>query len=301
MVFNQRDADLILKIHIPRQHIQDRTIWGPEVDGKFSLKSCYKAVCGELREEDSREWSKIWQARIPPKVKSFMWQTCSKCLPTKDLLRLKKVYCDEKCLPCSHGSINNFIEWINYMISSLNKDQIGNLFMVCWNLWNLRNNIHWNNQSLESARITVRRAQNVYFDWFEANKNKQEGMKNAIDTQHAKLGFGWVLRDEQGHFIAAKGLKWRGSYSSKEAEAVSIRESLTWLKSHAFDKIIVETDSLPVVQGLKSTGFSRGWIRDQPMYSVVVAACMVHDVLVIYDEFLASALDFEIWVEANKV
>lgn len=66
------------------------------------------------------------------------------------------------------------------------------------------------------------------------------------------MGFGCVVRDDLGHFVAARGSHWRGYYSSKEAEAVAIRESLSWLKTLNIDKVIIETDSLQVTQGLNS-------------------------------------------------
>ncbi|XP_031130585.1 uncharacterized protein LOC116032236 [Ipomoea triloba] len=74
----------------------------------------------------------------------------------------------------------------------------------------------------------------------------------AIDKQGARMGFGCVVRDDLGHFVAARGSHWRGYYSSKEVEAVAIRESLSWLKTLNIDKVIIETDSLQVTQGLNS-------------------------------------------------
>lgn len=75
----------------------------------------------------------------------------------------------------------------------------------------------------------------------------------AINKENSCMGFGCVLRNDLGQFIAAKGAYWMGSFTSREAEAVAIRETLSWLKSHNFDNIHVETDSLQVVQGLNST------------------------------------------------
>lgn len=43
----------------------------------------------------------------------------------------------------------------------------------------------------------------------------------AMDLNNALMGFGWIIRDEDGHFIAAKGRSCAGSFSVKEAEAVS--------------------------------------------------------------------------------
>lgn len=52
--------------------------------------------------------------------------------------------------------------------------------------------------------------------------------------------------------MAARGAHWKGKLSPKEAEAVVIRESLHWLKSLTVDNIVIETDSLQVVQSINS-------------------------------------------------
>nr|GMD46977.1 uncharacterized protein LOC109155085 [Ipomoea batatas]GMD46978.1 uncharacterized protein LOC109155085 [Ipomoea batatas] len=138
----------------------------------------------------------------------------------------------------------------------------------------MRNSIIWNNQTLDSAEATVRSARTYYKDWtnvvtedhVEVKKDitdvkwtkPQEGFLKlnvdaAIDKHTGNMGFGCVLRNNHGSFVAACGLRWRGIYNAKEAEAIAIRESLSWLKSNNFDNINVETDSLLVVQGLKST------------------------------------------------
>nr|GMD06060.1 uncharacterized protein LOC109186215 [Ipomoea batatas] len=74
----------------------------------------------------------------------------------------------------------------------------------------------------------------------------------AINKQGSCMGFACVLTNEFGGFVAAKGTQWRGVFSPREAEAVAVREALSWLKSHNFDKVQIETDSLQVVQGINA-------------------------------------------------
>lgn len=161
-IFNQRDTELILKIPIPRQQVQDKIIWGPEVDGKFSVKSCYKAIHGVMPESESKNWSRFWQCKIPHKVKTFLWQACTMTLPTKDSLRAKRVNCDDKCqlclsgkesvfhlfvecdyakacwsylrLQCHAGSYTNFQDWMSTMSTSLSNTQACTLYIVCWKI-----------------------------------------------------------------------------------------------------------------------------------------------------------------------
>jgi len=76
----------------------------------------------------------------------------------------------------------------------------------------------------------------------------------AINKRDATMGLGSVIRDEDGNFVAARGAQWRGIFTPREAEAVAIREALSWIKSHNMDNVNVETDSLHVVQCLNSKG-----------------------------------------------
>lgn len=69
-----------------------------------------------------------------------------------------------------------------------------------------------------------------------------------MDSQNNRLGFGWVLRNDRGTFITC--ISRVGNYTPKEAEAMSIREALAWLKLHGFERVNVETDALLVVQNL---------------------------------------------------
>ncbi|XP_031120261.1 uncharacterized protein LOC116023402 [Ipomoea triloba] len=79
----------------------------------------------------------------------------------------------------------------------------------------------------------------------------------AIEKNNLRMGFGSTLRDEEDKFIAARGAQWHGAFSSREAEAVVIREALSWIKNINFAKVHIETNSLQVVQWLNSMrGFS---------------------------------------------
>lgn len=51
------------------------------------------------------------------------------------------------------------------------------------------------------------------------------------------MGFGSILRDDNGDFVAAKGIQWTSIFSPKEAEAVAVREALSWLKQNNIYKV----------------------------------------------------------------
>nr|GLL29426.1 uncharacterized protein LOC109186242 [Ipomoea trifida] len=75
----------------------------------------------------------------------------------------------------------------------------------------------------------------------------------AFDRNHKTMGCGHVLRDSRGRFVVARGVQWSGSYSPKEAEAVAVKEALSWTKHSDLDKVFVEIDSLSVVKMNRTT------------------------------------------------
>ena len=46
-----------------------------------------------------------------------------------------------------------------------------------------------------------------------------------------------------------------GSFSPREAEAISVQEALSWLKEKGVDKCIVEPDSLQTIEGIRQTSY----------------------------------------------
>ncbi|XP_031121132.1 uncharacterized protein LOC116024378 [Ipomoea triloba] len=52
----------------------------------------------------------------------------------------------------------------------------------------------------------------------------------AFNEANNSMGLGWVLCDDQGRFLASKSMCITGCYGVKEAEAICIREALSWLK-----------------------------------------------------------------------
>lgn len=72
----------------------------------------------------------------------------------------------------------------------------------------------------------------------------------AVFADERRVGLGSVIRDESGKFVAALCCNIRGNYSPRDAEVLSIREALSWLKSMKLSKVIVETDCLQAFNAL---------------------------------------------------
>ena len=71
-------------------------------------------------------------------------------------------------------------------------------------------------------------------------------MDAGVFSSQSRYSFGGVIRDSGGAFIAAKCQRFPGLFRPREAEALVVREALSWIKNLQLSKIIVEIDCLNV-------------------------------------------------------
>ncbi len=108
-LFLPYDAEAILKIPLSGRAQEDKLFWFSTRDGKYTMRSGYKLLLKEARAsrpECSKQWDpdplwkKIWGARVPAKIKSFLWRACHDSLPTKSGLFHRKVVPSPLCELC---------------------------------------------------------------------------------------------------------------------------------------------------------------------------------------------------------
>lgn len=68
-----------------------------------------------------------------------------------------------------------------------------------------------------------------------------------------RYNYAFVIRDHQGSLIEAISKCVLGRVSPEFAEALGIREALTWIKDKQYITALLETDYLQVVQLIRST------------------------------------------------
>ena len=105
--FLPHEASTILKISISYNLPQDSLIWIGNKRGTFLVNSAYHIATGlvdtsEDGESTSRTllWKRIWQQKVPPKLKIFAWRTCVNGLPTMQNLNHKGIHCSSFCPLC---------------------------------------------------------------------------------------------------------------------------------------------------------------------------------------------------------
>ncbi|KAK6121841.1 hypothetical protein DH2020_044454 [Rehmannia glutinosa] len=75
----------------------------------------------------------------------------------------------------------------------------------------------------------------------------------ALRFDRNTTGIGMIIRDDKGEFVVARTITYPGVFAPKEAEAIGVREALSWIKSLCFHQVVVESDAKYVVEGIYST------------------------------------------------
>lgn len=162
-VFDSRDANIILSI--PLNHDTHETwYWRREKLGTYTVKCAY-SMLQELKEgqciaPNSGMWRKLWNQKIPPKVKHFISRACSNCLPTKDMLQTKRVQVNNIYPVCNiysesvlytlvsysyanacwsrvyqeplFGDFGSFFEWLQLVFDQQSSNKVTITAIVCW-------------------------------------------------------------------------------------------------------------------------------------------------------------------------
>ncbi|XP_058741168.1 uncharacterized protein LOC131613523 [Vicia villosa] len=152
------------------------------------------------------------------------------------------------------------------------KKDAGRFAMVVESLWKNQNNIVWNNNREDLARIGIQAYYN-WFDWFNArddlgvnidpqlpmvrNPPAVGWLKCNVDAgfnnYHQTTNRAWWLRDNLGRFLVA-GVAWdKGITSPIEAEALALKEAIQTAITMNLNNVIFESDSQVVIHAINST------------------------------------------------
>ncbi|KAM7531912.1 hypothetical protein LguiB_035322 [Lonicera macranthoides] len=170
--------------------------------------------------------------------------------------------------------VNSIPQWWNDIVRRFTFQNIAVAAAVLWSLWESRNAAVFGPRSY-SAAFTINKANLALGEWLSVaqcpsaaapvSANVQQSsvywqkpplgvVKCNVDATifeaNKSIGFGGVLRDSAGGFLAAIQGTLQGSYSPLLAEAVGMRKVLSWLKDFSSSPVIVETDSQVLAYGV---------------------------------------------------
>ncbi|KAG7579374.1 Reverse transcriptase zinc-binding domain [Arabidopsis thaliana x Arabidopsis arenosa] len=106
--FDPEDVALISAIHVGAPTKEDSLGWHFTKSGKYTVKSGYHTTRLEKLETNLTFFgpdinplkAHSWQVHCPPKIRHFLWQILTGCVPVTENLRRRGINCDTGCARC---------------------------------------------------------------------------------------------------------------------------------------------------------------------------------------------------------
>ncbi|XP_019190793.1 PREDICTED: uncharacterized protein LOC109185268 [Ipomoea nil] len=165
--------------------------------------------------------------------------------------------------------------WIEEMWTALPNHMIEKVVTLCWAIWENRNSMVWDSQSTDQRTMVCMAL--AYVQNWKAAQSSHTATPHAVqphirdvawsppppgyyklnidvsmDFEHRRMGYGWILRDEEGVVMGAATTMIEGIYSVKEAEAIGAPEALSWIKRGGWPRVVLETDAQMVTNAVSA-------------------------------------------------
>lgn len=185
--------------------------------------------------------------------------------------------CWQRIIPqvqCNDDS--SIFQWWEKVLEVCDNEKRAEVATICWSLWRARNVLIWNKKYTQ-LNVVIANAKQYLLQWRIAQKNTTqprypyfaEGdgleiwvapqvdyMKISVDAatfcEYNAYGLGMVARNDKGELIQAKSKCRFGIVSVHMAEALAIKEALSWIQDRGWSKVVVESDCLTAIQAIRS-------------------------------------------------
>ncbi|KAM1178947.1 hypothetical protein ACFX2G_018585 [Malus domestica] len=165
----------------------------------------------------------------------------------------------------------SFMIWIDEVADLIPKARFNVFLMVYWTLWRARNMKLWE-EKLEPPEVCTNRA--IQW-WLECTRTKNAGSEQDSRLRntprwsvlpHGRIkmnidgswnvgrliaGFGAIIRDSDGCFVATRTGSFKDICSPLLSEAMAMKVGLLWAIDRGYQFLIIETDSLQIVEALR--------------------------------------------------
>lgn len=183
-LFTVEEARCILGIQLSSREEEDYWYWLKEKSGDYSVKSAFRWLQGQkegvVNEREGQVWKKLWQMKLPPKIKDFIWRAVWGCISTRVQLISRRVEIPAMCPVCNtedesivHCLLNcsnaqecwriaglgfgivseGFSEWFFDFWARQNERGRGRALTLCWEIWHARNRVLWEGKKTTASQI----------------------------------------------------------------------------------------------------------------------------------------------------
>uniref|UniRef100_A0A803PJ47 Reverse transcriptase domain-containing protein n=1 Tax=Cannabis sativa TaxID=3483 RepID=A0A803PJ47_CANSA len=266
-LFSDVDRELVKGVVISSSREFDNRYWFFEASGQYSVKSAYKrlqVVNGRwIGGDNSGLWRKLWNLKIPAKISVFLWRACRNNRPTRINLLVRHVDVPSVCPFCHLHD-----ETVEHVIVDCSVAVIG------WAIWKARNELVRNNK--QPVASTVVQSALAYFDQWKSVKSQsfesdmpagvvssprwvppllntiKVNIDASIFASENRFGFGWLARDHEGRVLFASAVAHQVAVEPVMAEAIGLKEVLSWLKTNDYPQVVVESDCQVLINAIQN-------------------------------------------------
>lgn len=174
------------------------------------------------------------------------------------------------------NQVSDFRVWIQDLWTEGTAKQCAESVVLCWAIWRARNDWVWTQKPSTVNRV-VAAAKQYLTQWTLAQsrsstallqpqydgdgasfwvKPQPNTVKVSVDAaifkEREEVGFGLVARDSDGMLIEARTVVHYELVSPVLAEAMAVKEALSWIDTRQWSGVTLESDCLVVVQAIRS-------------------------------------------------
>jgi hypothetical protein len=203
-LFDEEDAKEILSIPL-RPKMEDWVAWHYDKKGEFSVKSAYRlgvsirdaqliadASSSISTEPKNKVWSKLWNLKLPGKVKIFSWRLCQNSPPTRMNIKRKRVELDTRCPMCYRmdedgGHLFLKCKCVKHIWRCLLLEDVRQFLLSAPNATAMFESI-WTLPSNTQSMVLV-----LFWDWWTTrNKKSAEGKERTVEETCHIIQRHWV-------------------------------------------------------------------------------------------------------------
>ena len=301
-------------IPLPATPTLDTPVWGLTSHGDFTVKSATWLAHNIATPAQCWPFKLIWKLDLPPKLLIFLWQLCHSSLGVRSTLHARQILPFATCALCSTNdeTIDHLFRscpliqqlwqlptlrtWLGFslcqspLLHSLQRlkkhpPHVVKLVFLLWSIWKERNDVIFNQQSLNIHRI-LHKAQFLYTEWslrlqldhhvstgtpfsFTYTSSTQSSQASPATIQvrwqpppapSHKLNFdgsvkqssaaaGVIIRDSNGQLLTACAYN-LGSAPVFVAEATALQQGIILALQKGISTLHIEGDNMLVINSV---------------------------------------------------
>ncbi|XP_058742674.1 uncharacterized protein LOC131615213 [Vicia villosa] len=219
---------------------EDRVFWNLEKNGIFSVRSAYRYCVNEAIDTShlriNKNWDLIWNMKIPPRVKNFLWRLCRNCVPTRTRLIDKGVGCPDSCVIYGNGYENNNHLYFQCPKSIVYWEKVG--------LWQTIQQLVNNGGDFSS----------VVFSFLQVSTHENQAVFSTIlwSIWKSRNNALWnQIEDSPDNICLRARTEWFSPITDVDTvEALGLLAAINWVLDLGYDNVVFESDSKSVVDSV---------------------------------------------------